>query len=205
VKLGILGGTFDPVHFGHLLLAESCREQAGLDAVRFLPTAVPPHKRGRELTPVETRIEMLELAVAGNEAFSVCRYEADRGGVNYTADTLESFLAEQPDRDLFFLLGADMLADLPNWHEPERICRAATLVVVARPGAPPIDLDQLYSITDDEQRERIRRRQVEMPEMGLSATEIRHRVAGGQSIRYQTPRAVEKYIESKGLYRAADL
>ena len=193
MRLGIFGGTFDPVHYGHLLLAESCREQASLDAVWFLPTAVPPHKRGRDLTPVETRIEMLELAIAGHEPFSVCRYEADRGGINYTADTLEHFREEEPDRELFFLLGADMLHDLPNWHQPERICRAATLVVVRRPAAPPID--------DEEYLGQVRRHQVEMPEMGLSATEIRRRIAANQSIRYHTPRAVEKYIETNGLYR----
>ena len=91
MRLGIFGGTFDPVHYGHLLLAECCREQCRLDAVWFLPAATPPHKQDRELTPAAQRIEMLELAIAGNPAFSVCRYEADRGGVNYTVDTLDTF------------------------------------------------------------------------------------------------------------------
>jgi nicotinate-nucleotide adenylyltransferase len=195
VRLGIFGGTFDPVHYGHLLLAESCREQASLDKVWFLPTAVPPHKRGRDLTPVQARIEMLDLATAGHEAFSVCRYEADRGGVNYTADTLDHFREEDADRELFFLLGADMLHDLPNWRQPQRICRLATLVVVRRPAAPPI--------ADEEYLGQVRRHEVEMPEMGLSATEIRRRVAAGQSIRYHTPRSVEKYIEAHRLYREA--
>jgi nicotinate-nucleotide adenylyltransferase len=203
VRLGIFGGTFDPVHYGHLLLAESCREQAALDAVWFLPTAVPPHKQGRELTPVERRVEMLELATAGHEAFSVCRYEAERGGVNYTADTLAHFREEDPGRELFFLMGADMLGDLPNWYQSERICRLATLVVVRRPGAEPIDHGRLAPIADDDMVERIRRHHVEMPGMGLSGTEIRRRLAAGQSIRYQTPPAVAKYIEAQGLYRGA--
>jgi len=202
VRLGIFGGTFDPVHYGHLLLAETCREQAALDEVWFLPTAVPPHKQGRELTPVERRVEMLELAVAGHEAFSVCRYEAERGGVNYTAETLAHFRDEDPRRELFFLMGADMLADLPTWHEPERVCELATLVVVRRPGAVPIDFERLRLIGGEESAERARRHQVEMPEIGLSGTEIRRRVAAGQSIRYHTPRAVEKYIEAEGLYRS---
>jgi len=201
VRLGIFGGTFDPVHYGHLLLAESCREQAALDKVWFLPTAVPPHKQGRELTPVEQRVEMLELAIAGHEAFSVCRYEAARGGVNYTADTLAHFREEDPGRELFFLMGADMLADLPTWREPGRICRLATLVVVRRPGAVPIDFGPLGSIGGEEAAERACRHQVEMPEIDLSGTEIRRRVAAGGSIRYHTPRAVEKYIEAQGLYR----
>ena len=96
MRLGLFGGTFDPVHYGHLLLAESCREQCRLDAVWFLPAAVPPHKQGWELTPAPQRIAMLELATAGNPAFSVCRYEIERGGVNYTVETLTHFRAEDP-------------------------------------------------------------------------------------------------------------
>jgi nicotinate-nucleotide adenylyltransferase len=144
---------------------------------------------------------MLELATAGHEAFSVCRYEAERGGVNYTADTLAHLRDEDRRRELFFLMGADMLDDLPTWREPERICRLATLVVVRRPGAVPIDFERLRSIGDQEAAERASRHQVEMPEIGLSGTEIRRRVAAGQSIRFHTPRAVEKYIEAQGLYR----
>jgi len=201
MRLGIFGGTFDPVHYGHLLLAESCREQVALNEIWFLPTAVPPHKQGRELTAAEKRIEMLELAIAGHEAFSVCRYEAEQGGVNYTVDTLAHFRDEDPRRELFFLMGADMLSDLPTWRQPDRICQLATLVVVRRPGAVPIDFERLRSIVGDERAQRIRRLRVEMPEMGLSGTEIRRRVAAGQSIRYHTPRSVEKYIEAQGLYR----
>ncbi len=121
MRLGIFGGTFDPVHYGHLLLAECCREQCRLDAVWFLPAATPPHKLGEELSPARQRIEMLELAIAGNPAFSVCRHEADCGGVNFTIDTLAHLHEEDPNRELFFLMGADMLADLPNWREP-RAC-----------------------------------------------------------------------------------
>ena len=101
MRIGIFGGTFDPVHLGHLLLAECCREQVPLDAVWFLPAAVPPHKQQRELTPAKERIEMLELAVGGYPAFSICRYETDRGGVNYTADTLAQFRDQEPAGELF--------------------------------------------------------------------------------------------------------
>ena len=132
MRLGLLGGSFDPVHYGHLLLAECCREQCRLDAVWFLPAAVPPHKQDRELTPAPQRIEMLELAIAGNPAFAVCRYEVDRGGVNYTVDTLSHLRDEDPGRELFFLLGADMLLDLPHWRSAAQVCELAVPVVVRR-------------------------------------------------------------------------
>ena len=171
MRLGLFGGTFDPVHFGHLLLAECCREQCRLDAVWFLPTAVPPHKQDRPPTPAELRIEMLELATAGNEAMAVSRYEADRGGVNYTAQTLEHFHQEDPQRELFFLLGADMLRDLPHWREPGRICALALPVAVRRSGRSPLDFGPLAQFVPPERIESIRDNQVEMPEIGISSTE----------------------------------
>ena len=200
MRLGLFGGTFDPVHYGHLLLAECCREQCRLDEVRFLPAAVPPHKRYRELTPADARVEMLELAVAGHPAFSVSRYETDRGGVNYTVDTLTHFRGEDPDAELFFLLGADMLHDLPRWREATRVCELALPLVVCRPGAGELDFDCLGKVATAERIEQIRRHRVKMPEIGISSTEIRRRTAAGRSIRYQTPRAVEEYIRSHGLY-----
>ena len=150
---------------------------------------------------------MLELAIAGNPAFSVCRYETDRGGVNYTVDTLAHFHEEDPSRELFFLLGADMLLDLPHWRNAARVCELAVPVVVRRPGLvrPRIDFECLRG---DCQRpseiELIRRHQVEMPEIGISGTDLRRRVSFGQSIRYRVPRAVEMYIETHGLYRAPE-
>ncbi len=201
MRLGIFGGTFDPVHYGHLLLAECCREQCKLDAVWFLPTAVPPHKQDAELSPADDRVAMLELAIAGHETFVVCRYEVDRGGVNYTFETLAHFREEDPSRELVFLLGADMLYDLPHWREPEKILEAALPVAVRRPGAGEPDFAGLIPYVSPERMRQIRLHQVEMPEIGLSSSEIRRRVAAGRSIRYQTPRAVEKYIETHGLYK----
>lgn len=201
MRLGILGGSFDPVHYGHLLLAECCREQCRLDAVWFLPTAVPPHKQTQELTPAAERIEMLELAIAGNPAFSVCRHETDRGGVNYTVDTLTHFHEEEPNRELFFLMGADMLLDLPNWRNASRVCELAMPVVVHRPDAQPMDFECLREIASPEQIEQIRNHQVAMPSIGISSTDVRRRVQTGQSIRYRVPRAVEMYIETHGLYK----
>ena len=201
MRLGILGGSFDPVHCGHLLLAECCREQCRLDAVWFLPTAVPPHKQTQELTPAAERIEMLELAIAGNPALSVCRYETDRGGVNYTVDTLTHFYKEDPGRELFFLMGADMLLDLPNWRDAPRVCELAMPVVVRRPDVQAMDFKCLREIAGPERIEQIRNHQVEMPRIGISSTEVRCRIQTNQSIRYRVPRAVEMYIETHGLYK----
>jgi len=200
MRLGLFGGTFDPVHYGHLLLAECCLEQCRLDKVFFLPTAVPPHKQDRRLTPAELRIEMLELAIAGHPAFAVSRYESQRGGINYTVDTLTHFHQEDRQRELFFLMGADMLHDLPGWRQPQRVCQLALPVVVRRGRAGGLDFDCLGRVAPPERIEQIRRHEVAMPEIGISGTDIRQRAAQGRSIRYLTPRAVERYIELQGLY-----
>ena len=208
MRLGIFGGTFDPVHYGHLLLAEHCREQLALDEVWFLPAAVPPHKQQQELTPATHRIEMLQLATGGNDAFRVCPYEVEQGGVSYTVDTLTHLLAEDASREMYFLMGADSLHDLPTWRQPERICELAIPAVVTRAmphqadGGEQLDYAPLASLISAERLDTIRQSQVHMPRIDLSSTEIRRRVAAGQSIRYQTPRAVEKYIEAQRLYRA---
>ncbi|OHB70619.1 MAG: nicotinate (nicotinamide) nucleotide adenylyltransferase [Planctomycetes bacterium RBG_13_63_9] len=203
MRLGLFGGTFDPVHYGHLLLAECCREECRLDEVRFLPAAVPPHKRSRELTPAKMRIEMLQLAVAGHSGFSVSRYEADRGGVNYTADTLAHVRQQDPAVELFFLLGADMLNDLPNWRRPDDVCRLATPIVVRRSGTEEPDFDCLARVASPQRIAQFRRHQVKMPDIGISSSEIRRRMAAGLSIRYRTPRAVEEYVRTHGLYAPA--
>ena len=206
MRLGIFGGTFDPVHFGHLILAESCREQLALDRVWFLPAAVPPHKQQAALTPGEVRAEMLELAIGGHPAFAVCHYEIDRGGVSYTVDSLGHFQREHAGAELFFLLGADSLRDLPNWKQPAEICTLAVPAVVGRGGdaADEAAVDEalaaLAPLVSPERLQTIRRHRVEMPRIDLSGREIRRRVAAGLSIRYRTPRAVEKYIQTHGLY-----
>lgn len=201
MRLGILGGSFDPVHYGHLLLAESAREQCQLDQLWFLPAAVPPHKQDRVLTPAEHRVAMLELAIAGEPAFSVCRYEVERGGVNYTFETLSRIKAEYPTSELFFILGADMLHDLPHWREPGQICQLAILVVVARSGVGQPDFSLLSGIAAPERIELMRAHQVVMPQIGISSSDLRKRIARQSSVRFQTPRAVEEYIRIRGLYQ----
>src|SRR5262245_29724743 len=133
MRLGVFGGTFDPVHLGHLILAEQCREQARLDQVQFVPAAVPPHKRDKELTSFGQRVEMLALAIAGQPAFRIDELEKNRTGPSYTVDTLTQLHAARPGDEFFFILGADSVRDLPIWYQPRRILELATLLVVARP------------------------------------------------------------------------
>lgn len=201
MRLGLLGGTFDPVHYGHLLLAEYCREACGLDQIWFVPTNAPPHKNRDDLTAPRQRLEMLELAIGGHQPFAVSSLEVDRGGVSYTVDTLQQLRDQDPSRELFFLLGADSLKDLPQWREPARICELATPVVVRRPGSTEPDFACLAGLVNADRLATFEKYQARMPQIELSSTEIRRRVRAGQSIRFQTPRAVEKYIESAGLYR----
>jgi nicotinate-nucleotide adenylyltransferase len=202
MRLGLFGGSFDPVHYGHLILAESCREQCHLDAVWFVPAAVPPHKQNHTLSPAGARIEMLKLAIGGQETFSVYTGEIDRGGVSYTVDTLQQLHDEQPERELFFLMGADSLADLPNWRQPEKICSLAIPIVIRRAGSSEPNDAVLSRLMPSDRLALAREHRVEMPTIDLSASDIRRRVASGKTIRYRTPRAVEKYIEAQRLYRA---
>lgn len=201
MRLGLFGGTFDPIHYGHLILAEQCREQVGLDRVWFVPAGDPPHKRGRVLTPAKRRVEMIEMAIAGHEHFALSTLEIDRAGLSFTVETLEQFREEDPDRELFFLIGSDSLADLPTWREPNRIAELATLVVVTRPEVPPADWDALIPLLGEGKIAEIKDHVVEMPLIGISSSDLRRRVRKGRSIRYLLPRAVECSIEEHGLYR----
>ena len=199
MRLGLYGGTFDPVHYGHLLLAEQCREQCRLDEVRFLPSGNPPHKQSGEMTSGQLRTEMLELALAGHPEFVVDRRELDRDGTTYTVDTLAEFAAEDSERELFFLMGADSLHDLPNWREPQRICELATIVAVNRGDRPLPSLEDIQRTLGEAVASRIEI--VTMPGIDLSATDLRRRVRDRHSIRFMTPRAIEVFIDAHELYR----
>ncbi len=201
MRLGIFGGSFDPVHYGHLILAEQCREQCGLDAVWFLPAAAPPHKRDVELTSGQARVEMLELALAGHPQMSVSEIELERGGTSFTIETLRAIHGEDPSRELCFLIGADSLHDLHNWREPEGIAELATIAAVNRGDAPLPNVAALSEALPSSVLDRIEF--VRMPGVDLSATDIRARIATGRSVRFMLPRAVEAYIESHGLYGSA--
>jgi nicotinate-nucleotide adenylyltransferase len=195
MNVGILGGTFDPVHNGHLLLAEQAREQLSLDEVLFIPAGDPWRKAHREITPADHRVAMLRLAVEGNDAFGISDLELTRSGPTYTADTLEALAGERLDDAFWFILGADALADLPNWREPERIVRHALLAVAPREAQEvnvaalnmPALAGRIVSFT--------------CPRLDTSSTEIRERAAAGRSLRYLVPDAVREYIESQALYR----
>jgi nicotinate-nucleotide adenylyltransferase len=202
MRLGLYGGSFDPVHYGHLLLAECCRERLALDEVWLIPAAVPPHKQARELAPGKHRLEMLELALAGHEQLKASRLELDRAGVSYTLDTLFAVHELVPGASLFLLMGADSLADLPNWREPRRICELSIPAVVCRGGSAEANFEVLRGLVSEERLSAIRSAQVQMPLIELSSTDLRTRAASGRSLRFRTPRAVERYIETHGLYRA---
>jgi nicotinate-nucleotide adenylyltransferase len=202
MRLGLYGGSFDPVHYGHLLLAECAREVLRLDEVWLMPAAIPPHKQNRELAAAKHRLAMLELALAGHEQLKSSPLEIDRGGVSYTVDTLTAIGQQQPDAELFLLMGADSLHDLPTWREPARICEFATPAIVRRGGSPEPNFSVLKPIVSVDRLQIIRQAQVEMPQIELSSTDLRERTALGKSLRFRTPRAVEKYIETHGLYRA---
>jgi nicotinate-nucleotide adenylyltransferase len=204
-RVGVLGGTFDPVHYGHLVVAEEVRELLSLDRVVFVPAASPPHKRGIAISPVQDRAAMVEIAIAGNPTFAMSRIEMNREGPSYTADTLALFAAEadrqKAVRELFFILSAEALALLPEWHEPRRVLELAHLVVVPRPGSPvpaPAEIGARFG----DQAGRVLA--VDTLPLAHSASDIRRRAAAGRTIRYLVPPAVEAYICDHHLYRSAD-
>lgn len=196
MRLGLFGGTFDPVHWGHLLLAERCREACELDEVWLIPTGNPPHKSQTGISPAKARVEMLQMALAGLREYSVNQMEVKRQGTTYTYETLEQLTKDQPERELFFLIGADSLFDLPKWKKPERIAELATIVAVNRGGESEPDLSELPA----EIAAKVKL--VTMPDMAISSSEIRERVRNSESIRFMLPRAVETYIQHHQLYVA---
>ena len=196
IRLGLLGGTFDPPHYGHLLAAQEVAWRLNIDRVLFLPARQNPLKRGEASSSAEDRCEMVALAVADNPTFELSRLDLDRPPPSYTADLLRALQA--PEHELFFLVGADILPELPKWREPQQIVQLARLVVVNRPGAPPPDLERVETVLPGV-RERVER--VQIPGVDVSSREIRKRVAAGRPIRYLTPPAVERYIMDRRLYR----
>ncbi|MDR1649054.1 MAG: nicotinate-nucleotide adenylyltransferase [Synergistaceae bacterium] len=196
-KVGIMGGTFDPIHYGHLLAAEECRRQLELERVVFVPTGEPPHKKERPITPAEDRYAMTLLATAGVREFSVSRTEIDRGRPSHTVDTLAEFLEKNASAcELFFITGLDALLGIDMWKDYMRIPSLCTLVTATRPGYSvkgvellPLDIRGALKV-------------IEIPQFAISSTEIRERVHEGRSIRFLVPHLVENYIECCGLYKS---
>ena len=187
MRLGIFGGTFDPIHYGHLLLAECCLEAQTLDQVWFMLAATPPHKQQQDISPSSARLEMVNLAIAGHSALKSSSLELDRGGVSYTVDTLTQILQEDPNCELFLLLGTDSWHDLSNWHKPEEICQLATPVVVHRAGEKAPDFTTAASFCSPERLAQIEQGQVIMPAIDLASSELRARTAAAKSLKFRTP------------------
>ena len=196
-SIGVFGGTFDPIHHGHLAIAEEAREVLGLSVVRFMPAAASPFKTDRAVTPAEHRIAMVEAAIAGNARFMASRMELDRPAPSYTVDTLETLASRGPE-GLWLILSSEALAGLPRWREPDRILELARLAVVPRGGFDPLGPEWV--------RERFpgredRFRFIPGPLLPISGSVVRRRAAVGRSVRYLVPDAVARYIVQNHLYR----
>jgi nicotinate-nucleotide adenylyltransferase len=215
-RLGILGGTFNPIHVGHLVFAEAFRERLALDRVLFIPAAAPPHKPGQGLAPAIHRYAMVSLAVAGHPAFQACPLELARPGPSYSADTVEALAGEWPGARLFFLMGSDTFLDLPTWRTPERIGTFATLAVGRRAGSAfDPDGTAVRAVMERLGRAGWRRvpptpvetlapgdcALVETRSLPVSARAVREQLVAGESVRYLVPPTVAEYIAGHRLYR----
>lgn len=199
-KIGVFGGSFDPIHYGHLLMAEQCREQARLDVVVFIPANQSPLKSHAPLADPRHRLEMLKLATSGNDAFVIDELELERQGPSFTVDTLRELASRTPENELYLIVGSDALKDFAQWREPGEILKLARPLVVARPGEA-VSLEGLRPFVSTSRWPQIEPGRIESPLSEISSSEMRRRVRDGRSIRYMTPRAVEMYIHTNRLYR----
>ncbi|MBN1563817.1 MAG: nicotinate (nicotinamide) nucleotide adenylyltransferase [Anaerolineae bacterium] len=198
MRLGIYGGTFDPPHMGHLILAETARDSLQLDRVLFVPAGNPPHKAASTIrASANHRIAMVELAIAKNDHFALSRVDVDRPGPHYSVDMLARLHDEYPGAEFVFLIGADSLRDLPQWSRPAELLALARLGVMRRPGVEPPDLAELER---DVPGLAARVEWVDAPLIDIAARDLARRLAQGHSVRYQLPDAVLAYIKQHGLY-----
>lgn len=191
-RIGILGGTFDPIHLGHLVMAEQVREKLRLDRIIFIPSANPPHKTKRKLSPSQDRFEMTRLGLEGNPKFVVSDLELKRGGLSYTIDTLRQLEKLYPNQKMYFLTGSDVLDEIQTWKDPEQIYKRAKVVIAIRPGFDRFD-----------PKNRFAQKSIIVPITGIdvSSSQIRAKVRKGESIHYLVPTKVEEYISKIKLYR----
>lgn len=194
MRIGVYGGSFDPIHQGHLILAEYVRENLSLDKILFIPAAISPHKTRHQVTPAPLRLKMVELAIADNPYFQFSDIEIKRGGISYTVETIKTLREDYSLRQdqLLLLIGSDNLLDLPKWKEPERLLALCQVAVLPRPG---------FDIEEAEERFRKRVLVLQTPLIEISSQQIRRRVKQGKSIKYLVPPSVERFIKEKGLYR----
>lgn len=200
MKFGIFGGSFDPVHIGHIQLALACRDQVPLDTVCFIPAAQQPLKQEGPYASDDDRLAMLELAIGGIQQMVISRIEIERSGVSYTIDTLRTIAQTQPQDELFLLLGSDALADFPSWRQIKKIIQMATPIIVIRSGGAEIDWNVLADWMPKQRIVQLRQLSIHMPPVDVSSTEIRRRISLGQSINGLVPPAVAEYITQHGLY-----
>lgn len=197
-RLGVLGGTFDPIHHGHLVAAQEARHQLGLDLVLIVPAGNPPHKPVRPISAAAHRLRMVELAIAGRSGFSLSRVDVDRPGPCYTVDSLALLRQEWGSGPVFYFIeGADSLAEITTWYQPQRLIQLTELAVVQRPGIE-LDLDHLETHLPGLVE---RLHWVQMPQLEISSSDLRARVRDGRPISYLLPDSVEAYIRQQGLYR----
>lgn len=200
-RVGLMGGTFDPVHYGHLVIAEEVYYALNLDEMIFIPTGQPPHKRGRVVTAASDRLAMLELAIASNPHFSISKVDIERPGPSYTVDTLRLLREQWGDVvELYFVIGWDSLEDLASWYDPQGVLEQLDhLVAVHRPGHQemPGYREQLEARLPGITQCLLT---VPVPQLDISASDLRQRIAAGRPIRYQTPDAVIQYIRENNLY-----
>jgi nicotinate-nucleotide adenylyltransferase len=197
-RIGVFGGTFDPIHIGHLILAEEAWSQLELDAVYFVPVGDPPHKQARCIASIAHRLSMVEIATAPVDYFGVSRVDIDRPGPHYAGDMVRLLQAELgPAAELFFLMGMDSLRDLPTWHDPTQLLAYCRIVALCRPGAQP----DWATLEDALPGLRKRVILLDMPELEISSSGLRIRIQAGRTIRHQAPPAVEAYIRKHGLYQ----
>ena len=202
MKIGILGGTFDPIHLGHLIIAENVREQLDLNKVIFIPAAIPPHKTSREIIHQKHRLNMVLLATEKNPFFEVSDLEIRKGGISYSVETLKIIQARiKVPSEYFFIIGSDSLSELYSWKDIDQLAAMCNFVVVARPGFELRKIEEMDLHLSKETENRVLSCLIETNPIGISSTDIRERVKKGQSIKYLVLPAVEKYIYEHNLYK----
>ncbi|OQA01203.1 MAG: Nicotinate-nucleotide adenylyltransferase [Planctomycetes bacterium ADurb.Bin412] len=197
----LFGGTFDPIHNGHLIISRSAAEQLGVQKIILIPSAVPPHKQNKIFTEAEIRLEMVHRAVEGDALFEVSDCELHRQGPSYTLDTVRYFHTKYgPELPLYWLIGADSIPELPGWYHIQQLVEECTLVTAGRPGSPCCCWDRFQNILDARQIARLQKYLLATPLLDISATDIRRRVPSGLSIRYLVPEPVRHFIRQNNLY-----
>ncbi|HBV88166.1 MAG TPA: nicotinic acid mononucleotide adenylyltransferase [Desulfosporosinus sp.] len=197
-KIGIMGGTFDPIHYGHLVAAEMARAEFKLSKVLFIPTGTPPHKNRRDISAGEVRFEMVKRAIQDNPAFDISALEIEREGPSYTVETLRVLRRTWPEDELYFITGSDALLEIFSWREAEEIFKLIQFIGAARPGFDASDFFLKVQQEHPETQGKIH--YLEVPALAISSTDIRARVRRGEPIRYLLPEPVRLYLEELGLY-----